>query len=183
MQERFLRDFHFLPVMHITLLRAFSKTVSTGGEEEGQQQGALTFRYALMPYSDALPRVEVMRQVAMMQTPVLTRQSGVRPSGFPALRGDASQSGVLEVEGDLVVSAIKPAEAGGGLIVRLWNPSGKSAQSTLTFDRTLQDARALKLNEEVDPDAPSPRIEGCVLKVEAPPHRAVTFSIGFEELD
>jgi len=168
---------------HITLLRSFRKTVSTAGESDGLEKGMLRFRYALLPFSGELPRAQILREVARLQTPVLTRQTGARPSGFPALTGEISRQGFIEASGDLVVSAIKPPEEGKGtVVVRLWNPSGETQKSTLRFWREVLSARALMLSEEADTAVPQPQVNGNTLSVEAAPHRIVTLEVVLKEL-
>jgi alpha-mannosidase/mannosylglycerate hydrolase len=163
--------------MQVTLLRSFRKTIATGGEHDGLEQGELRLCYALMPYAGALLRAEIMHVVARLQTRVLTRQTGARPSGFPALAGDTPRHGLLEVDGELVVSAIKARESGGGFIVRLWNPTDGTQTSTLRVDMPFSSVRVLKLNEEVDASLALPNVEGNKVSVQAGPHRIVTLGI------
>ena len=131
--------------MQVTFLRSFRKTIATGGERDGLELGELKFRYALMPFAGELPRAQVLQEVARLQTRTLTRQSGARPSGFPALSGEVAQNGLLEIGGELLVAAIKPRETGGGLVVRLWNPNPQTESAQLRFAQAVQGARVLRL--------------------------------------
>jgi alpha-mannosidase len=163
--------------LQVTLLRSFRKTIATGGESDGLEQGEIRYQYALLPYSGELPRQQIVQEVNRLQTKVLLRQSGLRPSGFPPLTGTAAEDSLLRVEGDLLVSAIKPGEQGDELVIRFWNPSGNSARGSVHFKNAPKSARALKLNEAPDTTAASPVLDTQTMHIEAAPHRIVTIGV------
>ena len=164
--------------MLVTLLRSFRRTVATTGEPDGLEQGRITYRTMLMPFAGTLPRVEALNAVAALQAGLITRQTGKCSSGYPAMAGEAApvQSYVECRRGELVVSAIKPAEAGGGLVVRLWNPTGRATTETLWFWRPVKGVKRLKLSEE-PAQAVEPSIDGQTVSVEAGPHEIVTIGV------
>jgi len=167
--------------MQVTLLRSFRKTVITSGEPDGLERGRLVYRFALMPFAGKLPRAEAMQELAKLQTGVYTRQTGKRPSGFPPMEGrePATQS-FLELQNhSLIVSAIKPAERGNGLVIRLWNPTSRPLTETVRFWKTVASAKILRLNEEPDLKSPAPKHAGQSVTIRAAAHRIVTLRVEF----
>ena len=162
--------------MQVTLLRSFRKTVGTSGESDGLERGAIVHRYALMPFGGPLPRADALRELARLQAGVLTRQTGVRPSGYPAMAGtEPATQGFIEVKsGRLVVSSIKPAEQGGGLVIRLWNPTGRRQADTIRLWRKVKAADYADLGEQPLKGAEGPHVEGREIGISAGPHRIVT---------
>ena len=165
--------------MQVTLLRSTRKTVNTGGEPDGLQRGTLVYRYAAMPFAGRLPRAAALAELAKLQAGLCTRQTGKRPSGYPPMAGKAAatQSFVQVDDTQLVVSAIKPAEDGKGIVVRLWNPTSQPQRATVRFWKPVRRAQAVKLNEEPDADAPSPTVRGSAVTVKATAHRIVTLRV------
>jgi len=104
-----------------TLFRPFRRTIATGGEPDGLEKGKLTFQFALLPFAGELPRTIALRELSRLQTGIISRQSGQRPSGDPPLQGTAAatRSFLQLVEGNLAVSAIKAPESRDGFILRL----------------------------------------------------------------
>jgi alpha-mannosidase/mannosylglycerate hydrolase len=164
--------------MQVTLLRSFRQTVGTSGERDGLELGEVRHRYALMPYSGELPRGAICDEVARLQGGVFTRQTGARSSGFPEMEGEAPATrGFVELaKGALQVSAIKAAEDGKGLIVRLWNPTGKAQKDALKFWRAPAAAEQVRLDET---GGERLAVDGATVGVEAAPHRIVTVRVRF----
>jgi len=135
--------------MHFTLLRAFSSTIATGGEKDGQELGTRRFRFRILPFSGTFPYTLALAQVARLQTGIFTRQTGLRSSGFPPLTGTgpSSQSYLEALNGTLPFSAIKAPESGPGLVLRLWNPHPHEAEEILRFRHFVQCAIPLDLAE------------------------------------
>lgn len=165
--------------MQITLLRSFRKTVGTGGESDGLERGPIVQRYALLPFAGVLPGAQALLEWAKLQAGVLTRQTGVRPSGYPSMTGggSATRSYIELRQGRLVVSAIKPSEQGGGLVVRLWNPTGRRQTDALRLWRRVASARYVRLDETPAPGRSRPRIDGRSVTIAAEPHRIVTVKL------
>lgn len=167
--------------LQVTLLRSFRKTITTGGEQDGLERGPITHRYALMPFAGVLPRSEALRELAILQSGIMTRQSGPRPSGYPAMAGteQANRSFVEVKGGKLTVSSMKPAEEGGGLVIRLWNPTARKQTETIRLWRTVKTARYTDLREMPAKGAGSPRVTGGGITVVAGPHQIVTVRVDF----
>ncbi|MBM4030763.1 MAG: hypothetical protein FJ291_03155 [Planctomycetes bacterium] len=166
--------------MLVTLLRSYRRTVGTPGESDGLELGTLRYRYALMPFAGELPRAEALCQLARLQAGLITRQTGRQSSGYPLMAGSAaSQSFVEQRAGALVVSAVKRAEDGSALIIRLWNPTGEACRETLTLWRPIRSAALVGLNEDPIAGAP-PKARGNQVTLKAKPHAIVTLRV---ELD
>ena len=169
--------------MQVTLLRAFRQTVSTGGEVDGQEQGQIDLRYALMPYAGELPRSQALQELARLQAGVLTRQSGKRPSGHPAMQGEqpATRSFVQQTAGELILSACKPAEEDeAALVVRMWNPTKDRQSATLRFWRPIASAQLLRLDESPLNNTPQTQVRSQELDLHAAGHAIVTVRVQFQ---
>jgi len=166
--------------MAVTLLRSFRRTVGTGGEPDGLELGTLRYRYALMPFAGKLPRAEALARLAALQAGLMTRQTGTMHSGYPAMEGKAKprHSWLEQKTGKVILSALKPADDGDGLILRLWNPTARKQTDTLTLWRKPKSATLVMLNE--DPaKGKQPTLRGRRLTVEAKPHQIVTVRLAF----
>lgn len=165
--------------MQVTLLRSFRKTVGTDGERDGLERGRIEYRYALLPYAGLLPETEVIGEMDRLQSGLLTRQSGPRPSGYPPLDqdGTASLSFVRQVDETLAISAIKPGRDGEGLVIRLWNPAGETRRETLRFFRPVAEATKLKLSEETASDQTGVEVHGREVTVQAGGWEIVTVGV------
>lgn len=166
--------------MLVTLLRSFRKTIATGGESDGLERGITTFRFALMPYANELPRAAALIELARLQAGLFTRQTGQRPSGFPPLNGTApaTQSMLECLDGHLAVSAIKQAESDDALVLRLWNPGDQPLKEKVRFWRPVASAEYASL-DEVPTASFLPFINGNEITVSAAPHRIVTVRVTF----
>lgn len=168
--------------MQVTLLRSFRRTVGTEGEQDGLEAGKITCRYALMPFKGKLPELEVFNQVLSMQSKLITRQSGKRPSGYPALKSNGSSNrSFITLEGDLVFSTLKPSDSGDkALIMRLWNPAANEAIAKIKFNSPVAEATMVGLNEEPVKTQKEPLVNDTIVTVTANSHRIVTLCIKFD---
>ncbi len=166
--------------MLVTLLRSFRRTIRTSGEPDGLEKGTTTFRFALMPFRGELPRAQALSELARLQAGTVTRQTGKRPSGYPALAGvEPTQQSFVECQsGQLVFSALKIPESGEGLVLRLWNPTGHPQTETIRFWKKITFAQELELSEEPASEPPGKFswVEDT-MEVEAPAHRIMTFRV------
>jgi alpha-mannosidase len=119
--------------------------------------------------------------------PMLTVElPGARPLTDPWRREPVSDGEVLppaasllEVDGDLEVTAVKRAEERDELVVRLLNESDEPRSARLRPHRSVVTARSLDLAEEPSADDGVTLADGSVV-VEAGPWQLVTVGIGFE---
>lgn len=167
--------------MTVTLLRGFRRTVGTAGEPGGQELGGVVHRYALLPYAGELPAAEALAEQVKLAAGLLTRQTGSRRSGYPPLNGSRPPHRSLLAlrDGEAVLSAVKPRDSGGGLVVRLWNPTGTTISEGLRFERPVTGVTRLQLSEEPDedPQAPPARRRGTSVSVKLRPHEILTLAV------
>jgi alpha-mannosidase len=72
----------------------------------------------------------------------------------------------------VVLSALKPAEDGNGLVARVLNPTDAPAEVALHWNVPVGHAESVRLDEEpADADvAPVQITEGSVVRLSVPPH-------------
>ncbi|MBS1368477.1 MAG: hypothetical protein HPZ91_00850 [Lentisphaeria bacterium] len=111
----------------ITLFRAFRRTINRNGEPDGELQKRLVFDYAYSFYPGPPVPAGLYRELLFLRcdAPLLFQRSQ-HPSPLP-------DKPFLRLFGELVFSAMKPAEDGSGIILRLFNPSceKKSGEAVL----------------------------------------------------
>lgn len=165
--------------MQVTLFRSFRRTVGTMGEIDGLELGTINLKYALMPYAGELPRVVALMQLQALQAGVLTRQTGCLDSGYPAMQGTAVavKSYLEQLDKTLVVSTIKAAEDGNGLIVRLWNPNGIAASERLRCYGPITSAVAVTMAEDQLDASTQVSVAGDTVAVTVTPLHIVTLRI------
>lgn len=163
----------------ITLLRCTDIVGDNAGFElapEGQCQGPIRLRLALIPHHGDWVEAELHREVEEFQLPpeavqrdrplsarrlvpvlspdqIVSASSNTSlpnpfepPSPVPDLPPAHS---FLRVEGrSIVVSTFKPAEDGQGMILRLYNPSEEDARAAIRLDRPIERAEICDLAEE-----------------------------------
>ncbi|MBU4446686.1 MAG: glycosyl hydrolase-related protein [Candidatus Marinimicrobia bacterium] len=166
--------------MQVTLLRSFRRTYTTAGEPDGLEKGEIRHHYALMPYSKELNKQLTIQTTIELQSGILTRQSGKISSGYPKLSGDqkTQQSFIEQQDQKLLISAIKTAEDGKGLILRLWNPTDQTQTETVTFFKSLRNAEYCKLSED-KLSVSGPEIKKNRLVIKAGPRKIVTVRVRF----
>ena len=108
---------------------------------DAQCPGTHTFRYAVLPHSAKEYEKIVNRESERFHLPVL---SMCRKNNAPPPPADSFFS---LSPGQLVVSAIKEAEDGRGTIIRIYNPTRKEIEASMTFHRRIQGVSLVRLDE------------------------------------
>ncbi len=91
---------------------------------------------------------------------------GVIAGPDPVLEPERS---LLELDGDgLVLSALKPAEHGPGIVVRVSNPTDETRSAVVTAGFPIARAEAVRLDETPAPDQIS--TDASRVRIEIPPH-------------
>jgi mannosylglycerate hydrolase len=178
----------------ITLLRAVGylgagtelQTTSIGAgpniaTPEAQVQRKLTYALALLAHTGRWDEAEVWRQALAHNNPPRALTGGMvknylapAPGPLPARRSFVS------VEGrNAILSALKQADDGGDLIVRLYNPSAAPTQATLRLPFAVQRVQSAGLDERPLEAAEAPaRAADDTLQVTLPPGKIVTLRLG-----
>ncbi len=141
---------------------------------DAQCYGRHTFRYAVAPFAGDLLTAGIKDESERYRTEVLTHQGVAdqhRPGGVSLVRKSDPR---------VVLTAIKKAEEGDHLILRLANLSGTALTETLHFQLPAREARAVNLLEETLPvDCPEPGLThgGTRLTVPLGPHKIITLAV------
>jgi alpha-mannosidase len=110
----------------------------------GQGLGEQTARYALLPHAgDWQTDGMTLREAQAFEAPLRALATEQRAGAHPA-----SWSFVRVTPDAVAISALKRADSGEGLIVRLYNPAGAAQETTLAFGLPLTDLREVRLDEE-----------------------------------
>ncbi len=173
-----IREYEVTPdgdrAIALTLLRAFEVSLTTVScrwephpEMTGSQApGAHEFRYAIYPHAGGWDTAEVFREAERLTVPLEAAQTGAHPGDLPR------RHAFLSIEpADLVLSAVKRAEDGDGMVVRLFNPTQRPVEGTITLDGRIASAERVTL-EEIREDDLKP--ENNQVTFEAGPKKIVT---------
>lgn len=127
----------------VTLFRSFSKTFLTDGQPDGQLSGQLMFKGRLFLMEATTTEADLVRsRDALVTGARLIEGSLTYPDGFC-------------VEGENIgLSILKPAENGGGLILRLINYSKQSAEAVVHCPSAIRQAFVSDMLEEAESPVP-----------------------------
>ncbi len=177
----------------LTLLRCTDVVGDNPGFDrapDGQCPGPLTVRLAVLPHRGDWRAAGLHAAAERFQLPPRPLQLGLEPEvrRFRAEAGPGPNPFVppdpvphlppahsflaVEVLG-AVFSALKPAEAGAGLIVRLFNPGAEAVSGRLRLDRPLARAEAVSLSEEAQEELGA----GPEVPVALPPKRIGSYRL------
>jgi 2-O-(6-phospho-alpha-D-mannosyl)-D-glycerate hydrolase len=110
----------------------------------GQGLGEQTARYAILTHAgDWQSDGAVLREAQAFESPLRALPAEQRDGDLPA-----SWSFVQVTPDAVAISAIKRAESGEELIVRLYNPGDQPQETVLTFGAPHADIREVRLDEE-----------------------------------
>lgn len=131
----------------LTLLRATAREVQNEVHDGGQVLGQHTFNLALR-FTPNLP------QAGELWNRWLAFRAGIRAVQVERMSGELGvRHGFVEVCGEnLVLSALRPSQ--GGIILRLFNPSGEPARGRVKLAGGISQAKHCTLNEEIGADLP-----------------------------
>ncbi len=156
-----LREYAVSPsedrTLAITLLRAYEVSLATVSKrwdihpemDLAQCPGAHTFRYRILPHAGPWHAANIFDEIDRHYLPILPAQTGAHPGDLP------QRHGLLSIEGDnIALSAVKRADDGQGLVVRLFNPSTVTRTAAITCAGGITRARRLTLEEAEDGELP-----------------------------
>ncbi len=153
----------------VTLIRSFG-TFTFGRPTPGSQcLGEHTYRFALYPFRGDWRDSEVVRLTREFIAPVQAVESAPTRGNLPA------RLGLLRISNpNLVFSAVKQSEDGGGLVVRVWNPLETRQAFTLETAWPVRRAQLLTLEETREKTL---RLNDGQLKLAAGPKKIVTVGL------
>ena len=154
---------------------------------EAQMLGPIVAEYSIIPHAGSWSSARSHRSAHAFTTPLLSVElPGSRPLTDPWRRdpiGDGatlpSSASLLEVDGELELTAFKRAEERDELVVRLLNESGEPRSARLRPRGRVHRARRLTLAEEPADTTGVSLSDGSIL-VDAGPWELVTVGIGFD---
>jgi mannosylglycerate hydrolase len=107
---------------------------------EAQCPGRHRFEFALLPYRGTWEEAQVWKEALSLAPPIGQELAGPARGELPAAVG------FLQVEG-LPLSAVKPAEEGEGIVVRLYNPTDHPVQGQIRSFWPLRRVTLVGLDE------------------------------------
>lgn len=161
----------------VTLMRAYQvslTTVSFRWEERpemglAQSPGAHEFQFRLYPHAGDYAEGGVLEEAEEFSVPLEPAQAGPHSGDLPQKHGFLSVT-----PANLVLSAIKRAEDGAGLVLRLFNPTLQTIQGKVMFDRSPKAAERLTLEELPECSLPH---TGTSVAVAVAPKKIVTLKV------
>jgi alpha-mannosidase len=163
----------------LTLLRCVDR-LSRGAEvltPLAQCQGRQVFEYALVPHGGDWREAALYHEAHAFNAPLKALVTSLGEAGEGSLPTELSFASVEPAR--LVVSTIKVAEAGDGLILRLYNPTAREVEGRVHLWRPFVRAHLVRLDEEdIEPLARQP--DGGVI-IQVSRSEAVTIKFSFEK--
>lgn len=162
----------------ITLLRTFSINMEVSEAKKqalpdtgSQCLGRQVFEYAIYPHQGDTFSGKVQEQATEFCVPLRAVQFGVSPAGTLAWE----HSFFKQPPQNLIVSAIKKAEADKKIILRFYNPTEKELNETIEFGFNVNSAFLLNLAEQVVEKLKLSNKNTIKLKV--PPKKIITIGL------
>jgi hypothetical protein len=160
----------------ISLLRAcriklaVSEEKQTELPDQGVQcPGLRTFEYALLSFSGPWQKAGLPNRAADYAVPVRAAMTGRGKGSLPL------EAGLFALDNDaLHVTAVKAAEDGRGLVVRLYNGTDAPQPATLRFGSPVTAAMAVRMDET---PLGALEVAGGAVAFEAGPRRIVTLRV------
>ena len=127
----------------VTLMRTFGTFVFGRPTPDSQCLGDHTYRFALLPHTGGWADSDVVRLTREFITPLQAVESA------PTRGTLAPEHTFLAVDNQaLAFSAVKQAESGKGLVVRVWNPLDTPVKFRLSVGTGATKTRLLTLEEK-----------------------------------
>jgi alpha-mannosidase len=120
-------------VLRLTLLRG------TEYPDPDADQGEHEFTYALLPHEGDWRQGGTVRRAAELNVPL---------TAVPTAAGAAAAVSYLTIEGPALLEALKPAEDGNGVILRLYEPHGARGRVTVAHRLPFSEVQRCNLVEE-----------------------------------
>jgi mannosylglycerate hydrolase len=167
---------------YLTLFRAMGNMIVTWWEAVGvfpkqagsQMQRTMEFEYSIYPHEGGWDKGLVYRQAEMLNAPVAPYQ--ITPHHKGTLPREHS---FVSVEpANLVMSSFKQAEDRDSLIVRLYNPTGRTIEGKVKLSKAVSAAYVVNLNEDRQSKLPLGTEPG-VLELSVKSNKIITIEVIF----
>ena len=159
----------------LTLFRATARAIGEDYSQEGAQTlRPLTFRYSIYPHAGTWDKAGVFEESLAHNTPMKAAQSPRYSKGkLPQKNSFLSIS-----PSTVIMSALKKADNGDGLILRLYNPTSKDIEAKIQCGyKPIKKAQMVNFLEEPKSDLP---VKSGVLALQIPHKKIVTLELVFD---
>ncbi|HEX7009877.1 MAG TPA: glycoside hydrolase family 38 C-terminal domain-containing protein, partial [Phycisphaeraceae bacterium] len=147
---------------------------SAQSPDASADQGHHQFTYSLLPHAGSLQEAGVIRAAAELNTPAVVHTAAPTPGRLPA-----HQAGPRCDSPAVMLSTVKPAESGRGLVLRLYEAHGSHTQAQVKLPQPPTSARYVNLLEEPMDEAGDLRVEGDTLTLSLSPFQIVSLHVTF----
>lgn len=134
---------------------------------EAQCLGKHVFKYAVLPYQGSWKKAFVWRHAHQHNAPLRAQLTGLHKGELPK-----EQSFVRVEPANVIVTAVKKAESGNALIVRVLNTTPDAVNATVSLNQKFKAASLTNLNEE--PSSRKADVSSGKIKFEMPGFRVQT---------
>ena len=132
-------------------------------------EGSHAFTLSLLPHSGDWTVAGVSAEAFALNSPLIAD---------PADEPSSQRRQFVEVEGiELQLGALKAAEEGDGVVLRVHEPNGARGVAVLRFDREYETIRAVNLLEEPDESIDVERLDGRTVRVAIRPFQILTLRL------
>jgi len=169
-------------IINLTLFRATTGTFPIHNDlqvsfenETSQCMGRQTFEYSIYMHRGNFKEGNVIAESRKYATPLISAEIGSGTGG--CLKGDIS---FMKLNGgQLVLHAVKLAEDGKGIVMRLSNPTGDVVKEEISFMNGIKVLYITNMNEETEREMD---IKGKSIDLEVAPYKIVTLYLLFENM-
>ena len=123
-------------ILRLTALRG------TEFPDRDADRGHHEFTYSILPHKGDWREGETVKHAYELNVPLICRQGGALKGASPV------EFSLLKIQGPAVVEALKPAENGKGVILRIYEPNGGRGKVTVTAVQKLRNLKECNLVEE-----------------------------------
>jgi len=138
-------------------------------------EGHHRFTYSLLPHAGDWTAAGVVFEAFALNSPLIALPAGTGDGLAPAGWGFVETSGLA-----VALGALKPAEDGNGVILRIYEPHGARGTAVLQFGEAVQRAERVNLLEEpVGGAEGSLRVDGSTIELWLRPFEVATLRVVF----
>ncbi|MDD4699298.1 MAG: glycoside hydrolase family 38 C-terminal domain-containing protein [Oscillospiraceae bacterium] len=166
-------------IINLTLFRAATNTfpihndLLIGFEEETSQcYGNQKFEYAVQFDSNNVDEDQIIMSSRRYIAPLISAELGAGNGGFLP----KTLSFMQKKNNSIVISAFKCAEDDNSVILRLYNPTNKQQDETLTFTKEFEVVYTTNMNEEIEGTL---KENSSIIDLSVPAYKILTYKITF----
>jgi len=166
----------------ITLIRATEIRLATASfsamdkapGDLSQSLGENVFNYYIYPHRGDWQSSDVFKEAERLNFPLIVCETGAKKGGKLPKR-----FGFLKIDGDsLILSALKKSDYNDSIIIRVFNPTRKTASGKITLFKKIESANFVNMNEEKIRNR-KVKVKENVIELTVPHKKIVTLSLRF----